>query len=59
MKWPDGRVYIGAWYNNKKHGRGRLITPGPKEEIKMEGEWHDGLLVWRYNESGEKVESDL
>ena len=56
MEWPDGRVYQGFWLKNKQHGRGMLRQPGEKAE---DGEWHEGTLIWLYDENGEKVSTDV
>jgi len=36
---PDGRKYIGGWYNGKQHGQGVSITADGE---KKEGVWQDG-----------------
>ena len=35
--WPDGRVYIGDWVDNKMHGYGKLTCP--------DGRVYDGEFV--------------
>ena len=25
FKWASGRIYIGGWFNDQKHGFGKLI----------------------------------
>jgi hypothetical protein len=39
---PDGRKYVGNWYNGKQHGKGTYITPSGE---RREGEWADGKRV--------------
>ena len=56
MEWPDGRVYEGSWKKGKYHGRGVLRAPDQRVE---DGEWHKGTLIWRYDENGEKVSTDV
>lgn len=30
FKWPDGRIYVGEYYKDKKHGSGRVDWPDGK-----------------------------
>lgn len=39
--YPDGAVYKGEWLNNKKHGKGELIT---KEGIIFRGIWNNDIM---------------
>jgi hypothetical protein len=31
FKWPDGRVYEGDYFNDKKHGNGKVSWPDGRE----------------------------
>jgi hypothetical protein len=39
---PDGRKYVGNWYNGKQHGKGTYITPSGD---RREGEWSEGKRI--------------
>jgi hypothetical protein len=39
FNWPDGRVYEGAYFEDKKHGHGVFVWPDGKKYI---GNWKDG-----------------
>ena len=36
-RWPDGSTYVGEWRTGNRHGMGRYVAAGGKEEY--EGEW--------------------
>ena len=37
---PDGRKYIGGWFNGKQHGKGTFIAANGQ---KKQGEWKNGV----------------
>ena len=39
LSWADGRVYVGALANDKRHGVGEYVW---KDGRKYRGEWNDG-----------------
>ena len=39
---PDGRKYIGEWYNDKQNGKGVYVSADGQ---KREGEWKDGKKI--------------
>lgn len=39
--YPDGTVYKGEWFNNKKHGKGELIG---KDGIIYSGIWNNDVM---------------
>jgi hypothetical protein len=39
FKFPDGRVYKGEFFNDKRHGKGTMMWPDGR---KYEGEWKAG-----------------
>ena len=40
--WPDGRKYVGDWYNGKQHGNGTYFNA---EGEAREGCWKEGKRV--------------
>lgn len=40
-RWPDGRVYIGAWYKARQHGAGEFWAPNGTH---FKGQYKDGLI---------------
>lgn len=53
FEWPDGRKYIGEWYEGKQHGRGTYIKEGKKRE----GIWEMGKRLHWVNEQGQYLKS--
>ena len=47
-KWPDGRIYIGWWFNGRQHGYG---TYTGKEKIEKYGLWEHGKRITWFTES--------
>ena len=39
FEWPDGRIYVGEYLEDKKHGYGEFLWPGG--EKKYEGFWEN------------------
>ena len=39
---PDGKKYMGEWYDGKQHGKGTYIFPNG---MKKDGEWKDGKRI--------------
>ena len=48
---PDGKKYVGDWYDGKQHGKGTYIFPN---EMKKDGEWRDGKRI-RWLSDGMKL----
>ena len=54
FEWPDGRIYVGEYLEDKKHGYGEFLWPGG--EKKYEGFWENdqphgrGILIERGGE---------
>ena len=46
FKWPDGRIYEGEYWNDKKHGKGRIISSHGRSK---EGIWINGKYVGTQN----------
>ena len=42
FKWPDGRMYDGEYMNDKKHGKGTLISAHGRRK---EGLWANGKMI--------------
>lgn len=50
-KWPNGREYIGQWFNDQPHGKGKLILP--------DGGFYKGEFVYgSYHGFGQLKEKD-
>jgi len=49
-------VFTGSWAANKQNGRGVLKQTDGQEK---EGEWHQGKVVWWYNENGSRADTTV
>jgi len=51
---PDGKKYVGEWYDGKQNGRGVYIYPNGQ---RREGEWkHGRRLKWENNDTSDDRE---
>ena len=68
MKYDDGSKHIGAFVNNKRHGKGVLYTKESCEfggtrhddcETQLEGKWVDNMLIGTFNKKYYNDDAEL